>query len=200
MAGTGSRCRRPCPPSNGRGVFEFQFRVSVFWNQKPGGGLGVFTLFAWIGRTKLFSIERNSCVSSQSYTPPKLWRTVRVSRPNVRERAKRATTVHSCARGRRMTMRKTIKIDLDNFDANRAEAPFLTSPRSLEACRQQVVHMCLFAPFPASRAARGSSARFTPVPSAGGAARGVGAQAALALPSERQDAPTQSRTAAIPEV
>jgi len=139
-------------------------------------------------------------VSSQSYTPPKLWRTVRVSRPNVRERAKRATTVHSCARGRRMTMRKTIKIDLDNFDANRAEAPFLTSPRSLEACRQQVVHMCLFAPFPASRAARGSSARFTPVPSAGGAARGVGAQAALALPSERQDAPTQSRTAAIPEV
>jgi hypothetical protein len=99
-------------------------------------------------------------------------------------------------------MRKTIKIDLDNFEkANRAEAPFLTSPRSLEACRQQVVrHICMFVPFPASRAARGSSARFMPVPSAGGAARGAGAQTALALPRERQDAPTQTRTAAIPEV
>jgi hypothetical protein len=35
--------------------------------------------------------------------------------------------------------RRSIKIDLNNFDENRLEPPFLTSPRSLEACRKQGV-------------------------------------------------------------
>ena len=35
--------------------------------------------------------------------------------------------------------RRSIRIDLNNFDENRQEPPFLTSPRSLEACKKQGV-------------------------------------------------------------
>lgn len=35
--------------------------------------------------------------------------------------------------------RRSIKIDLNSFDENRQEPPYLTSPRSLEACKKQGV-------------------------------------------------------------
>lgn len=39
---------------------------------------------------------------------------------------------------------KTLKIDLNSFDENRIEPPILTSPRSLEACRKQVLCLRMF--------------------------------------------------------